>query len=191
LAFLQEAGNRHGFSVSAVEAVRDEAGVVISSSRIRDLLSQGEPAQAATLLGYRYTVLAPVEDGRRLGRTLGYPTANLRLGSDCGLANGIYAVRVRRAGGSIHDGVASFGRRPTVEADGEPLLEAHLFDFSGDLYGETITVSLFEFLRAEAKFSDLDGLKAQMRRDEALARERLANVAPLGPVDGIVAFAAG
>jgi len=191
LDFLETAGRQRGFSVIAVDAVRDAAGDVISSSRIRDLLARGEPAAAALLLGYRFAVLGTVANGRRLGRTLGYPTANLRLDPDCGLRNGIYAVRLRRADGSVHDGVASFGNRPTVEVHGEPLLEVHLFDFSGDLYGETVSVSLFDFLRAEERFSDLDLLKTQMRRDEAQARSVLAGVEPIGPVDRVLVFRKG
>jgi riboflavin kinase/FMN adenylyltransferase len=105
-----------------------------------------------------------------------------------GLRHGIYAVRLRRADGTLHDGVASFGRRPTVDADGEPLLETFVFDFSGDLYGETCQVSFFGWLRAEEKFDGLDALLDQMMRDEAEARALLAGVRPLTELDGVVAF---
>ena len=105
------------------------------------------------------------------------------------LRHGIYAVRLRRADGSLHDGVASFGRRPTVDVDGAPLLETFVFDFSGDLYGETCAVSFFGFLRGEEKFDGLDALVAQMRRDEAEARALLAGVSPLSALDARISFA--
>ncbi len=104
------------------------------------------------------------------------------------LGLGIYAVRFRRADGSLHNGVASFGRRPTVTDEGAPLLETFLFDFSGDLYGETCAVSLFSYLRGEVKFDGLDPLIAQMKRDEEEARAVLAGVAPLGPLDRPISF---
>lgn len=188
-AFLMESGNRHGFGVTLVDAFRDEGAHVISSSRIRELLSQGEVAEAAGLLGYRFTVEGEVVRGQQLGRTLGFPTANMVLQADCTLRHGIYAVRLRRADGTLYDGVASFGRRPTVTDDGEPLLETYVFGFDGDLYGETCQVSLFSFLRGEVKFDSLDKLTAQMKRDEAEARSMLADAVPLSPLDGEVTFA--
>jgi riboflavin kinase/FMN adenylyltransferase len=187
-AFLIDAGKRHGFGVTLVDAFRDEGAEVISSSRIRGLLEAGEVAEAAGLLGYRYTAEAAVSGGKRLGRTLGYPTANMALPDAVALRHGIYAVRLRRADGSLHDGVASFGRRPTVDVDGAPLLETFVFDFSGDLYGETCAVSLFSFLRGEEKFDGLDALVAQMKRDEAEARAVLAGARPLSGLDAAVAF---
>jgi riboflavin kinase/FMN adenylyltransferase len=186
--FLREAGLRTGFGVSQIEAFCDEGTQVISSSRIRELLADGDVSEAAGLLGYRFTVEAEVTHGKKLGRQLGYPTANMVLAEGCALRHGIYAVRFRRADGSLHDGVASFGRRPTVDADGAPLLETYLFDFAGDLYGETCSVSLFAFLRGEEKFDDLDALVAQMDRDSAEARGLLATVAPISWLDGRLAF---
>ena len=109
------AGERHGFGVTLVDAFRDEGAEVVSSSRIRALLCEGEVAEAAGLLGYRFTVESEVIGGQRLGRTLGFPTANMRLSPEATLKEGIYAVRFRRADGTLHDGVASFGRRPTVD----------------------------------------------------------------------------
>lgn len=187
-AFLIEAGKRHGFGVTLVDAFRDEATEIVSSSRIRHLLSEGEVAEAAGLLGYRYTVEAEVGHGRQLGRTLGYPTANMALHQGVALRHGIYAVRLRRPSGALHDGVASFGIRPTVEDDGAPLLETFLFDFSGDLYGEVCAVSLFGFLRPEMKFDGFDPLVAQMRQDEAEARALLAGVRPLSALDAALCF---
>jgi riboflavin kinase/FMN adenylyltransferase len=187
-AFLMAAGERLGFKVTLVDAFRDENGEVISSSRIRLLLNDGDVAAAAGLLGYRYTVGGVVRGGRKLGRTIGFPTANIRLPDDVALRHGIYAVRFRRPDGALHDGVASFGLRPTVEEAGAPLLETYLFDFSGDLYGETCTVSFFEHLRDELKFDGLEALVVQMKRDEEEARALLAGVRPIGAIDAKIAF---
>jgi len=187
-AFLMAAGERHGFGVTLVDAFRDEGTEIISSSRIRDLLSRGEAAEAAGLLGYRYTVEAEVVGGAQLGRTLGFPTANMRLSPETGLKEGIYAVRFRRANGALHDGVASFGRRPTVGDNLAPLLETFVFDFAGDLYGEIASVSLFGYLRGEVKFEGLDALVVQMKQDEAEARALLQGVRPLSELDQAIAF---
>jgi len=187
-AYLMEAGQRHGFGVTLVDAFRDEGADVVTSSRIRTLLAGGEVAEAAGLLGYRFTVEAEIVGGKQLGRTLGYPTANMALPAETDLIYGIYAVRLRRADGSLHDGVASFGRRPTVDMDGAPLLETFVFDFAESLYGEVCRVSLFGFLRGEEKFDSLDALVAQMKRDEAEARALLAGVRPLSAVDASLCF---
>ena len=187
-AFLMESGERHGFGVTLVDAFRDEGAEIVSSSRIRELLTQGEAAEAAGLLGYRYTVEAEVVGGAQLGRTLGFPTANMRLSPEATLKEGIYAVRFRRADGTLHDGVASFGRRPTVGDNLAPLLETFVFDFSGDLYGEIASVSFFGHLRGEIKFDGLDPLVAQMKLDEAEARALLSGVRPLSELDQAIAF---
>ncbi|MEP9389041.1 bifunctional riboflavin kinase/FAD synthetase [Mesorhizobium sp. KR9-304] len=187
-AFLMASGERHGFGVTLVDAFRDEGAEVVSSSRIRGLLQAGDAAEAAGLLGYRFTVQAQVTAGQKLGRTLGFPTANMALPADAALKHGIYAVRFRRQDGSLHDGVASFGRRPTVDENGAPLLETFLFDFSGDLYGETSSVSFFGYLRGEEKFDGLEPLVAQMRRDDAEARALLSGVRPLSDLDARIAF---
>ena len=187
-AFLMEAGGRHGFGVTLVDAFRDEGAHVVSSSRIRDLLADGQVAEAAGLLGYRYTVEAEVTRGKQLGRQLGFPTANMALPDTTALRHGIYAVRLRRADGSLHDGVASFGRRPTVDDEGAPLLETFVFDFEDSLYGETCSVSFFGFLRGEEKFDGLDALVTQMKRDEAEARALLSALWPLSEIDAAVTF---
>jgi riboflavin kinase/FMN adenylyltransferase len=187
-AFLMAAGEDDGFGVTLVDAFRDENAEVISSSRIRDLLAAGAVTEAAGLLGYRYTVEAEVIGGKRLGRTLGFPTANMQLPPEVELRNGIYAVRFRRADGTLFDGVASFGRRPTVDSNGAPLLETFVFDFSGDLYGETCTVTFFEHLRDELKFDGLEALVVQMKRDEEEARALLSGVSPLGETDRLLCF---
>ena len=187
-AYLMEAGKRHGFGVTLVDAFRDEGASVVSSSRIRTALGEGDPVEAAGLLGYRFTVQGEVVGGEKLGRTLGFPTANMRLSPEAALKEGIYAVRFRRADGSLHDGVASYGRRPTIDENGAPLLETFLFDFSGDLYGEVCDVSFFGYLRSEEKFDGLDALVAQMKRDEAEARALLAGVTPLSDLDRQITF---
>ena len=187
-AFLMASGERHGFTVSLVDAFRDENAEVISSSRIRAMLAQGDVAGAAGLLGYRYTVEAEVIGGEKLGRQLGFPTANMQLPPEAELKAGIYAVRFRRADGTLYDGVASYGRRPTVTESGAPLLETYVFDFSGSLYGETCSVSFFGRLRDELKFDGLDPLVAQIRRDEEEARALLSGVRPIGELDARIAF---
>ncbi|CDZ28570.1 bifunctional riboflavin kinase/FAD synthetase [Neorhizobium galegae] len=187
-AFLMASGAKHGFNVQLVDAFRDENADVISSSRIRDLLAEGDVSAAAGLLGYRYTVEAEVIDGEKLGRQLGFPTANMQLPPEAELKSGIYAVRFRRPDGTLFDGVASYGRRPTVTENGAPLLETYLFDFSGSLYGETCSVSFFGHLRDELKFDGLDALVVQIKRDEEEARALLSGVRPLGEVDAKIAF---
>ncbi|MEM1038809.1 MAG: bifunctional riboflavin kinase/FAD synthetase [Pseudomonadota bacterium] len=190
---LAEAGERLGFGVTTVDALAAQNSETrqrepVSSSRIRDALQDERAQEAADLLGYRWTVSGTVVKGAQLGRTLGYPTANIKLPEGMTLAHGIYAVRLRRADGTLHDGVASFGRRPTFD-NGAPLLETFVFDFSGDLYGETITISLFEFLRGEAKFDSAEALVEQMDRDSNAARDVLRLAKPLSTLDDRLNFA--
>ncbi|MDB5524254.1 MAG: ribF [Rhizobium sp.] len=187
-AFLLDSGGRHGFGVSLIDAFRDENAYVVSSSHIRTLIANGDVVEAAGLLGYRYTVEAEVIHGKKLGRTLGFPTANMALPPEVQLRPGIYAVRFRRADGSLHDGVASFGYRPTVTDNGAALLETVLFDYSGDLYGQVCSVSFFGFLRPEMKFDGLEPLVEQMNRDTDEARALLSGVKPLAPIDQYTAF---
>jgi len=174
-AFLREAGARAGFAVEIVTKIAaDEDGSLeaVSSTSIRKALEAGDVRRAAHLLGHPWTVVGEVLHGRKLGRTLGYPTANLALDPSTRLKHGIYAVRVE-IDGARRAGVASFGSRPTFD-DGPPLLEAFVFDFSGDLYGRHIAVEFVDFLRAEAKFDGIAPLVEQMKRDEAQARTILA-----------------
>jgi riboflavin kinase/FMN adenylyltransferase len=187
-AFLLESGSRHGFGVTLIDAFRDENADVVSSSRIRAMIGEGAVSEAAGLLGYRYTVQAEVIHGAKLGRTLGFPTANMALPAETQLRPGIYAVRFRCADGSLHDGVASFGYRPTVTDNGAALLETVLFDFSGDLYGQVCSVSFFGFLRPEMKFDGLEPLVAQMNRDAEEARGLLSGMKPHGAIDAEIAF---
>ena len=177
----------HGAFDATVVPQQAAGGGAVSSSRIRACLADGRPDEAAALLGRRWRVAAPVLHGRKVGRTIGYPTANMALPASAELAHGIYAVRFRRADGSLHDGVASHGRRPTFD-DGPPLLETFLFDFGGDLYGETAQVSLFAHLRGEEKFDGVEALVAQMDRDSENARAVLREAAPLSPIDAALNF---
>ena len=150
--FLVAAGNAHGFDVEIVPKVEHDADgpiVVASSTATRAALEQGDVARATALLGHPYAITGMVQGGQRLGRTLGFPTANLVADPSCRLRHGIYAVRAIVHGRSF-DAVASWGRRPTVEDDGAPLLEVFLFDFSGDLYGRIMQVDFVAFLRGEA-----------------------------------------
>jgi riboflavin kinase/FMN adenylyltransferase len=163
VAVLGELGAELGFSVDTVSPVAAE-GEVVSSSRIRDALRNGQPREAAALLTRPFAIEGVVEGGAKLGRELGYPTANIRLGSYLRPRYGIYAVRGRLADGRVVDGVANLGIRPTIEPP-EELLEPYFFDFSGDLYGQMVEVQLIDFLRDEAKYDDLDALKAQIARD--------------------------
>lgn len=179
--FLSSAGGRLGFDVDVIDPVSDEIAI-ISSSRIRAHLESGEVSEANRLLGYRWFIIGKVIGGDQRGRELGFPTANLRLGTDCRLRHGIYAVRFRRENGSEHDGVASFGRRPTF-GDGEPLLEIHILDFSENLYGERVTVTFVDWIRPELRFDSVDGLIAEMNKDRDQARLKLAGAPRGSPLD--------
>ena len=169
---LRDLGAEHDIVAETVAPVMLD-GEPVSSSRIRDALAAGDPGTATHLLSRPFAVEAVVERGDARGRDLGYPTANLQMGEYQRPAYGIYAVRVRLDDGSEHPGVASLGVRPTFEPEVE-LLEAHLFDFDGDLYGRTIEVSLHHFIRPEAKFHEVSALVERMREDEAEARRLLA-----------------
>ena len=154
-----------------------DAALRISSRAVRAALACGDLQQARTLLGRRYSMVGRVIPGNRLGRTLGFPTANLRLGRRCAPMDGIFAVRVRGVGhGHAPDralpGVASLGTRPTVGGT-VPLLEAHVFEFAGDLYGREIEVEFVARLRDELKFDSVDLMVEQMHRDAEQAREAL------------------
>ena len=181
--FLIAEGAHHGFSVDVVPPFQHH-GRRVSSGAIRDALAAGYVTEAAELLGYPFFVTAQVEHGDKRGRTLGYPTANLRLGGDCGLKHGIYAVRVG-IGGLLYDGVASFGRRPTFD-NGAVLLEVFLFDFSGDLYGAVLDVALIGWIRPEMKFDSAEDLIRRMDQDASQARHLLARAPNAFPPLGVV-----
>ncbi|MEE1878138.1 bifunctional riboflavin kinase/FAD synthetase [Altererythrobacter litoralis] len=173
VALLRELGGALGLQNRVVEAVEDRSEVV-SSSRIRDALRDGDPETAARLLTRPFAIRGIVEHGDKRGRTIGYPTANLAIDKYLRPKYGIYAVTGRiLATGEVLKGAASIGIRPQFEPPKE-LLEPHFFDFSGDLYGQEIEVAFHHFLRPEAKFDSLDGLIAQMEKDCGEARKLLS-----------------
>jgi riboflavin kinase/FMN adenylyltransferase len=171
-ALLATLGAEHGIGAEAMPQVLLE-GERISSGRIREALIAGDIGTATHMLSRDYAIEGVVQRGDARGRELGYPTANLSIGDYQRPKYGIYAVRATLDDGSEHPGVASLGVRPTFEPPQE-LLEAHLFDFDGDLYGARIEVALHAFIREEQKFETVDELVAEMRSDEAQARKLLA-----------------
>lgn len=175
-AFLAEAGGRHGFPVEIVTEFDDEGGEPISSSRIRAALEAGELAFANGLLGYRWFVTGTIVDGDKRGRTLGFPTANMRLAPDCRLSHGVYAVEFI-VDGMIHQGVANYGRRPQFD-NGAALLETFVFDFDGNLYGRDVEVRFISYLRPELKFPSVEALVARMAEDCAEARALFTELPP-------------
>jgi riboflavin kinase/FMN adenylyltransferase len=181
--YLAQQGAKLGFAVDIVPPLEDE-GRPISSGGIRQALSAGKVIEAAELLGAPWFVSGEVIHGEKRGRDLGFPTANLRLDPACGLKHGIYAVRAR-IGDRLVDGVASFGRRPTFD-NGAPLLEVFLFDFSGDLYGQTVDVAFIGWIRREQRFETIEALKAQMDADAAQARDILHRTSASFPALGRV-----
>jgi len=170
-AALARIGADHAIAAEVVAPVRDADGI-LSSTRIRTALAAGDPRAAAALLTRPFTIRGVVEHGAKLGRQLGFPTLNLRLGQYQRPAYGVYAVRVM-LDGRRYDGVANLGLRPMIAPPVE-LLEAHLFDWSGDAYGATVDVELIAFLRPEWKLAGMDALKAQIAADCAAARTELA-----------------
>jgi riboflavin kinase/FMN adenylyltransferase len=169
---LKLLGQANRISVEAVAAV-DEDGEAISSSRIREALTAGDCRTATMLLTRPFTVEGAVIHGDKNGRELGYPTANIEMGNYLRPRYGVYAVKGRLGDGRVLNGAANMGVRPQFDPPKE-LLEPYFFDFSGDLYGQTIEVELISFIRPERKFDGLDALTAQMDLDCAEARRRLA-----------------
>jgi riboflavin kinase/FMN adenylyltransferase len=172
IALLRQIGYELGFHPDEIAPVELE-GERVSSTRIRVALQAGDFASATRLLGRPYSIGGHVVHGRQLGRELGFPTANLRFGGKTPALSGIYASWVHGVGSVPRASVSSLGTRPTV-AGIEPLLEAHLFDFNGDLYGRRIEVEFVAKLREELKFPDLDSLTEQMHRDAEQARAILS-----------------
>ena len=172
IQLLQGLGAQHGIVAEAVAPVL-LGGIRISSGRIREALETGDTGLATKLMSRDFAIIGMVQSGDKRGRELGYPTANLELGDYQRPRYGIYAVRVTLDDGSEHAGVANLGIRPTFEPPQE-LLETHLFDFNGDLYGHNIEVALHAFIRDEQKFETIDTLVEEMKRDEAEARHLLA-----------------
>jgi riboflavin kinase/FMN adenylyltransferase len=174
-AGLVDLGRRFGFAVTVADLLQG-AGGRISSTAIRDALSEGRPRDAAAMLGHWHRIEGPVLHGDKRGRDLGYPTANMALTGLHPPRFGVYAVLVDVLSGphrGSHFGAASLGIRPMF-ATPEPAIETYLFDFAGDLYGTHLSVGLVELLRPEARFDSLDALVAQMAADCARARDILA-----------------
>jgi riboflavin kinase/FMN adenylyltransferase len=171
---LRAAGQEHGFGVEQIAPFCFD-GVRVSSTAVRECLELADYPGAARLLGRPYRMIGRVVHGRRLGRALGFPTANLRLMRRKPPVWGISAVWVHGIDSRPLPGVASLGTRPTVNGV-EPLLEAHVFDFSGDLYGRAIEVEFVAKLRDEVKFESLDAMMVQMKIDGARARDLLSKV---------------
>lgn len=172
IELLKTRGAELGLSSRAVGPVL-EGGAVVSSSRIRDALKAGDCAEASRLLTRPFAIRGVVQHGDKVGRTIGFPTANLPLGTYLRPHYGIYAVTGRLPDGTLLHGAANLGVRPTFDPPKE-LLEPHFFDWSGDLYGQEIEVAFHHFLRGEAKFDSLDALTAQMLVDCDQARKLLA-----------------
>ncbi|MEA3274801.1 MAG: bifunctional riboflavin kinase/FAD synthetase [Pseudomonadota bacterium] len=169
---LQEMGREHGFSVEDLHTIT-HGEERISSTRIRDALSRGDLELARHLLGRPYWICARVGHGDKRGRAIGYPTANLNLHRRVSPLRGVYAVMADGVAGRSWPGVANIGTRPTVSGDTRYLLEVHLFDFEGDIYGRHAQVEFRLKLRDEKKFASFDELKQQIARDAMAAREYL------------------
>ncbi len=180
VGFLATRAEALGIGLTIVPPLADAQGT-ISSTRIRRLLQDGYPERAAAELGRPWAVRGPVTHGEKRGRTIGFPTANVPLGRHLEPARGVYAVWARLADGTMVPGVANIGRRPTVNQGTESRLEAHLFDYDGDLYGQEIAVALHAFLRAERKFGSFDELRTQIVADADQARVLLATLDPAAP----------
>lgn len=162
----------HGFAYERVTAVMD-GGQPVSSSRIREALQAGDPATATRLLTRPFAIEGVVQHGDKNGRLIGFPTANIEMGSYLRPAYGVYAVTGRLGDGRVLSGAANLGIRPQFTPAKE-LLEPHFFDFDGDLYGQTIEVALHAFLRGEERFDSLDALTTQIARDCGAARKALS-----------------
>ena len=176
--FLQAYGREHGIDVRVLQPVLDDAHERASSSALRRLLAEGDLPRAALMLGRDYSLIGRVQSGRRLGRELGFPTANLALSNKNPPLRGVYAARVRGAAGSGealcsegHWAAVNIGKRPSLDdGDAQLYCEAHLLDFDGDLYGRWLQLSFREFIRAERKFDDLSELSEQIGVDVARVR---------------------
>ena len=174
---LQAAGQEFGFEVHSLPAVL-ASGTRISSSVIRTALTAGDFKQAHALLGHPYAMSGHIVHGQKLGRTIGFPTINLRITHQRPVLQGIFAVRIHGLSGEVKQGVASLGVRPTVEEEGRNLLEVHVFDYNGECYGQLVQVEFLKKLRDEEKFSDLATLSTAIENDVAQARHYFAELNP-------------
>jgi riboflavin kinase/FMN adenylyltransferase len=171
---LRRQGEALGFGVTVVERVDDGDGLKLSSSGVREALKAGDMPRAAAILGRPFAIEGEVIHGDKRGRTIGVPTANVSMADYMRPAYGVYATRTRLPDGRVIDGVANLGVRPMFEID-QPLLEVWLFDFDGDLYGQTVETQLIALLRGEMAFDGLEALKTQINADAAAARAVLAS----------------
>ena len=172
-SLLQQAGTAHRFVVEAMRTV-DFGGLRVSSSAVRDALAAGDIEQAESLLGRPFVIAGRVMDGRKLGRTIGFPTANIQVRRKRLPLSGVFAVTVSGIDSTPLPGAANIGVRPTVAEGLKPVLEVHLLDFDRNIYGRHVDVNFMHKLRSEAKFESLDALKAQIARDVADVRAYFA-----------------
>ena len=188
IAMLIAAGERFGFVVETLPTVLDH-GVRISSSAIRTALQAGDLTQAQRMLGHAYAISGHVIHGKKLGRTIGFPTLNLAVRHRHPVLSGIFVVQVHGLGEMPMPGVASIGVRPTVDDSGRVLLETHLFGYAGDCYGKLIQVEFLKKLRDEEKYSDLPTLTAAIARDADAAlryfRQRVTDTVAVSATDRI------
>lgn len=176
---LHALGKMRGFATTIVE-LQGEAGDRFSSSRVRELLQEGDPRGAADMLGYWWRVKGVVTSGAQIGTWLGFPTANVTLEKTQEFHHGIYAVRIY-IDGAVHHGAAYLGTRPTFD-NGQPVLETFLFDFAENIYGREIEIELIEFIREDQRFRDAEALKQKMQEDCDAARRILAEVERSDPM---------
>ena len=175
--FLQMKGEKFGFGTSGIKQVLDDGGEIISSTRIRKFLSDGNPRAARNLLGRNYEIEGTVSQGEQRGRKIGFPTANIELNDGIRTAIGVYAIKARVDYGLNtvwHDGVANLGYRPTFNGR-KFVLETHLFDFDRNIYGADLRVALIDFIRPERKFNGIEGLTTQIKKDVTQSKSILAN----------------
>ena len=185
--FLAAQGDAQGFSVRICDML-DEASVPVSSSRVREALGQGDVEAANALLGYHHFFSGVVVEGDKRGRELGYPTANMAVPETFGLAQGVYAVKVR-VNGEVFDGVAAYGK-PMFD-NTKPPFEAFIFDFDRTIYGQTIEVALLGHIRGQMTFDGIEALVVQMDADSAAARITTAQARPLSRLDAALGFVEG
>lgn len=166
-SFLQMKGEQFGFGTTGIKQVLDDTGEIISSTRIRKFLLDGNPRAAGNLLGRNYEIEGIVSQGDQRGRKIGFPTANIKLDDHMRIANGVYAIKagIDRGPDTVwHDGVANLGYRPTFNGS-QCVLETHLFDFDEDIYDAYLRVALIDFIRPEQKFDGVEGLTVQIKKD--------------------------
>ncbi|NYT59478.1 bifunctional riboflavin kinase/FAD synthetase [Alcaligenaceae bacterium] len=174
IGLLRRAGQDYGFQVETIADIADEHGHRISSSELRTALAVGNLARAEHLLGHSYRISGHVVHGQKLGRSIGYPTLNVKVPAQCALRSGVYVVRAHGLGPQAINGVASLGVRPTISQGGCLMLEVHLLDCQIDAYGKLTCVEFLEYLRDEEKFPDLPTMIAAIDNDVQCARDHFA-----------------